>query len=347
MDVTKYKLCVNCLRQGYFESECRMGPCREDGCTERHNSILHRPSHSSNHPALEEEQDEIQVNYCNQNTSQVLLSTAMIEVANPLDHRNIKVRALLDCGSQSSFISESLKNRLSLKARPIDTLKVIGIGNTSPKHVIESCDIQLKSTINNFNAMLSCFVLDELTGRLPKTPVDITSIKLPQNIELADPMFHQPAAIDVLIGADLFWDILGNEECSLGPNNPELRNSKLGWLVAGRINSAVSSKRIHCNHAIVSATENKNIENLVSKFWELEEVPKKQIMSEQDNECEKHFLTHTIRDEEGRFCVKLPLMKSPDCLGDSYNAAKRRFLNLEKRFKRNPTLKSEYTKFMN
>ncbi|XP_013161370.1 PREDICTED: uncharacterized protein LOC106113183, partial [Papilio xuthus] len=348
MDVTKYKLCVNCLRQGHPESECRMGPCRERGCSKRHNSLLHRPSSSSSHLALIDEQDgnEVIVNYSNQNTNQVLLSTAIIEVSNPVDHQKVKVRALLDCGSQSSFISESLKTRLSLKSRHIDTLKVIGIGNTSSMNVIESCDIQLKATNSNFSAMLSCFVLNELTGRLPKTPVDVESIKLPENIQLADPLFYQPAPIDVLIGADLFWDILGNEQRSLGPNNPKLRSSQLGWIISGPINSAVSSKRIHCNHAIVSSSQNENIEQLVSKFWELEEVPKRSSVSEDECECERHFLANTIRDEEGRFCVKLPLKESVDCLGDSYNRAKKRFINLEKRFKRNPNLKSEYTKFL-
>ncbi|XP_045541455.1 uncharacterized protein LOC123722945 [Papilio machaon] len=348
MDVTKYKLCVNCLRQGHPESECRMGPCRERGCTERHNSLLHRPSSSSSHLALIDEQDEneIIVNYSNHNTNEVLLSTAIIEVSNPVDHQKVKVRALLDCGSQSSFISESLKTRLSLKSRHIDTLKVIGVGNTSSMNVIESCNIQLKATNSNFSAILSCFVLNELTGRLPKTPVDIKSIKLPENIQLADPMFYQPAPIDVLIGADLFWDILGNEQRSLGPNNPKLRSSQLGWIISGPINSAVSSNRIHYNHDIVSSSQNENIEQLVSKFWELEEVSKKSIISEDESACERHFLANTIRDEEGRFCVKLPLKESVDCLGDSYNLAKKRFINLEKRFKRNPNLKSEYTKFI-
>lgn len=31
-DVKKYKLCMNCLRQGHSESDCRMGPCHENGC---------------------------------------------------------------------------------------------------------------------------------------------------------------------------------------------------------------------------------------------------------------------------------------------------------------------------
>ncbi|CAK1595287.1 unnamed protein product [Parnassius mnemosyne] len=45
--------------------------------------------------------------------------------------------------------------------------------------------------------------------------------------------------------------------------------------------------------------QNENIEQLVSKFWELEEAPKKSIISEDESECERHFLANTIRDEEG------------------------------------------------
>ncbi|XP_061721887.1 uncharacterized protein LOC133528515 [Cydia pomonella] len=345
MDVTKYKLCTNCLRQGHVESECRMGPCREHGCTERHNSLLHRPSSSSSHLAQVDEEDAVHVNYAYQNTIQGrrgLLSTAIIEVENPVNHQKLKIRAFLDNGSESSFITESLKAKLSLKPRSIESLNVIGMGDTPSKHVIKgTCDVQLNSTKNKFSAILSCYVMDELTGRIPKAPVDITSFNLPQNIELADPMFHQPGPIDVVIGADLFWDIIGHEEISLGPNNPKLRSSKFGWIVCGRINSVVSNKKILCNHAVVSSTQNENVDNLVSKFWDLEEVPKKPNLSKPESECEKHFLTHTIRDEEGRFCVNLPLKESVDCLGDSYNTAKKRFFNLEKRFKRNPTLKYE------
>ena len=52
-------------------------------------------------------------------------------------------------------------------------------------------------------------------------------------------------------------------------------------------------------------------------------------MSVYDSDCEKHFATHTTREASGRFCIKLPLKDSADCL-----LAKRRFLNIEKRFKR-------------
>lgn len=98
----------------------------------------------------------------------------MVDIMNPVDQQRIRVRALLDCGSQSSFITESLKTRLSLKAHSIDSLKVIGIGNDPSKNVVESCNIQIKSINSKFNAMLSCLLLKELTDRLPKTPIDIS-----------------------------------------------------------------------------------------------------------------------------------------------------------------------------
>lgn len=354
-DVVKYKLCKNCLRQGHGQSECRMGPCREPGCSERHNSLLHSPPESFNHLAAVDEQDEVVVNFSNQNKGLVLLSTAIIEASNPAGQQKVTVRAMLDCGSTSSFITESLKSKLSLKSQPIDCLKVIGIGNSAAGNVTESCNIKIQSINSDFNAQFSCLVLKELTGQMPKTPIDISSLKLPDHIKLADSMFHKPAPIDVLIGADLFWDILGNEQYSLGNNNPKLRNSKLGWIISGPIQTMPKhnnniNNNIQCHHAVLhncNDNNDTNIEKMLAKFWDLEDVPIKGTTSQLEHDCERHFISHTTRDEHGRFCVKLPLKESADCLGGTYNLARKRFVNLEKRFKRNPSVKSDYTKFIN
>lgn len=217
-DVTKYKLCINCLRQGHPPSECHMGPCRE--CKKRHNSLLHHENFSVNNHITVDECSHSTVNLSIQNSTQVILSTALIKVSNPLTHKYKNVRALLDCDSQSSFISKSLQECLALKTNPIDSLKVIGIGNNVSNNVVESCKIQIVSLKSKFNVQLSCLVLNELTGYLPKYPININNLNLSKDIALADPTFNQPGPIDVLIGADLFWDVLGNEQLSLGPNNP-------------------------------------------------------------------------------------------------------------------------------
>ncbi|XP_045493455.1 uncharacterized protein LOC123692724 [Colias croceus] len=324
-----------------------MGSCRQ--CQQKHNTLLHSSNDDVTANLSTDEQvepNESVASFSRQMSKHVLLSTALIEVFNPINKQVEKVRALLDCGSQSSFITKSLQRRMSLRTCPMQALNVIGIGNNSSNTVYESCLTQIKSLNSNYSVTLSCLVLNELTGRLPKTPVDIQALKIPNSLTLADPEFYKPAPIEVLIGADIFWDILNSEQLSLGPNNPKLQNSKFGWIIAGPINNYFSKETIHCNHARIANPTSDEIHKMLTKFWELEELPQKTVRSQNDFASEKHFLNTTTRLESGRFCVKLPLKDSPDCLGDSYSQAKKRFLNLEKRFRRNKELKSKYVEFI-
>ncbi|XP_028178737.1 uncharacterized protein LOC114366158 isoform X2 [Ostrinia furnacalis] len=344
-DVKNHKLCSNCLRQGHSLNNCRMGPCRE--CKKRHNTLLHDPtiSYKSNISINDSESTTI-VNHSIQN-QQVILSTALVDVLNPITNQSIKVRALLDCGSQSSFVTKSLQNKLKLKSNRLNNIQVIGIGNSCSNQPIETCNVQLQSQNISFSTQLSCFVLNEITTELPRAPIDIKTLKLPSSIILADPTFNQPSKIDILIGADIFWDILENEQRSLGCPGPKLHNSKLGWLISGPIfTQNSSSKSVQCNHASISQNSNNEVDKMLPIFWDLEEIPQKRILNKNDEECENHFLQNTVRLNNGRFSVKLPLKDTADYLGDTFALAKRRFISLEKRFKRNANLKAEYCKFI-
>lgn len=351
----RLKLCTNCLRLGHKIQTCRLGPCLK--CKGRHNTLIHNPSNSNNDistssvvATFPDDTDDTIVNFSKQNSNQVLLSTAFIEVANPRTNQAERVRALLDCGSQSSFITQSLKERLSLPSNADCQVNVIGIGNQQTGMVTESCVAQLRSLVSQFNVTAGFLVLPQLTGHIPRFPIDTKQLQISKEFQLADPMFHQPAPTEVLIGADLFWDILGREQHSLGPNNPKLRSSQFGWIISGPMHTNIPSYNsiVHCNHSIISKTSNDddNIHQELTKFWELEEVPLRSKLSESEKACEAHFLSHTSRLDSGRFSVGLPLKDSPDCLGESYNLAKKRLLNLEKRFKRQPEVKSQYVEFM-
>ncbi|XP_059047190.1 uncharacterized protein LOC131842634 [Achroia grisella] len=335
---------IICDRQGHPLSDCRMGPCRI--CKQRHNSLLHNPLKEIKSNAAVRDNDTV-VNFHNQTPNQVILSTALVEVCNPSTNQSEKIRVLLDCGSQSSFISKSLKEKLSLNSNHIDTIRVIGIGNNCTNNIIETCTTQLKSLNSSYQLNLSCLVLDKITSEIPKAPINIQNINLPENLPLADPVFHKPACIDVLLGADVFWEIIGNETRCIGERGPKLINSKFGWIISGPIPSKNKKyNKIYCNHALTKSSYN-DIDDIIPKFWEIEELPKRPILSKNEKLCEKHFVSNTTRLNTGRFCVRLPLHDTPDCLGDSYNLAKRRLLNLERRFRRNPSLKIDYAKFIN
>lgn len=143
----------------------------------------------------------------------------------------------------------------------------------------------------------------------------------------------------------MFWELIGSEQQSLGLNKPSLRNSKLGWLIAGPIPIVQSPRKFNqpviCNFLIKE--ENLNLDQGLAKFWELENIPQVQPRSEEEKLCEKHYLSNTSRQTDGRFVVGPPLKKEIDSLGHSYNTAKKRFLNLENRFRKHSDLKKLYT----
>ncbi|MGZ7281825.1 hypothetical protein ACXWQV_09770, partial [Streptococcus pyogenes] len=64
------------------------------------------------------------------------------------------------------------------------------------------------------------------------------SFKIPQiQLELADPQFYGPNKIDILLGADIFFEIL-NPEKHVIAGLPNLQSSKFGWLIAGSWHNA-------------------------------------------------------------------------------------------------------------
>ncbi|XP_047032656.1 uncharacterized protein LOC124639368 [Helicoverpa zea] len=345
-DVQKYNLCHNCLREGHQAADCTLGPCVFKECNERHNSLLHQ-----SRAVLSTNSAEVLSSFSEPYTDHVFLSTVVIEVSNPLTSVTEKVRALLDCGSQSSLITKALKQKLQLDTNQTNEINIIGIGNNLCHKVTESCKITLNSMNKPYSVTLTCLVLDELTGELPRAPINIKNFTLPDYIKLADPSFNVPAKADVILGADIFWDVVGSEQYSLGPKNPKLISSKFGWLVAGPMFSSYS-KYIQCNLSSSSKGSYKsdsiaNIDQNLTKFWEVEELPQKTSLSPIERLCEEHFIANTTRLSSGRFCVKLPLLDDPNTLGDSYDLAKIRLLNLEKRFRKNPELKTQYTEFIN
>lgn len=156
---------------------------------------------------------------------------------------------------------------------------------------------------------------------------------------MSDPQFNIPAKIDALIGGELFYELLEQDRVSLSLPRVYLQNTKLGWIVSGKVGVAGQSK-IRCN--IVRDTLNEQVE----RFWMLEEVVNKIHKSAEEEICEEHFKAHTQRDNEGRYMVKYPFTNRLQELGSSFSAASRRFFSLERRLERNPEIKKQYHQFM-
>lgn len=362
------KLCLNCLRQGHSANACRIGPCRL--CNKLLNSLIHShdapvgaaPSTSHSNVALcagtplpleQSPQASPNIQTTSNNISQhsvvlsavhrdcVLLSTALIQI---LDHKGQghTVRALLDNGSTSSFITEKLHAKLNLPTMSTSSL-VEGL-NAQTSRLNKQCGVTLSSLINTYKTNTNCFIVPRITQQLPTVHINCTLLKIPPNITLADPTFNIPSEVDMLLGADIFWSVLDSHNISLGKNMPTLSKTKFGWLISGLIQINTYSNTVHCNHTIV--TQDDQLQEQLTQFFEHENVPQHKQMSLEEQLCEQAFIDNTTRDSDGRFIVTIPLKESPSMLGDSYERALARFVSLERRFSRDPLLKKQYCTFI-
>lgn len=333
------KLCLNCLRKGHFSRFCKSSSCRK--CRRRHHTLLHheRPNEVSTDshknaqvlPITEVPSTTLSAS----SVKQVLLSTASILIFDSHEQPH-NVRALLDCGSQSSFITTSICRVLQLELETVN-LSVSGL-TQQISHSQSKCIVKICCNRGSFISKLPCFLLPQITGDLPNFRFDSTDLHIPSNIRLADPDFNIPGPVDILIGADLFWSLIGVGQIKLGPNQPILQKTKLGWIISGPVGLSYSNKVV-CNVS-------KDLEMQLTKFWEQEEFPDRKPWSQEELACENHFINNTKRNEDGRFIVKIPFKRSVSNLGDSQQQAKRRFWSLEKRLQADQNLKHEYVKFI-
>lgn len=293
----------------------------------------------------------------------VLLATARVTLYKA-DGRPIQAKALLDSASQNSFITDSLVNKLNYV--PYNRrLNISGISQDSfMSH--KMIDLVIHSNVQNKKFDLSCAILSNITCKLPQISLDESLLKIPTHIKLSDPFFSSPSQIDILIGAELYYDLLLNETYKLGKNLPVLQNTHLGWVIAGnfpistpQMNKSLSQLIMndltpHINNAqgavsmFIQSSEISSLDNLMQRFWNIEEVSESSVKTVEDELAENIFCSTTKILANGSFQVDLPL-KSPteyEKLGDSFCIAKKRFLNLENRFKRNPSYFCEYKKFI-
>ncbi|XP_018367479.1 PREDICTED: uncharacterized protein LOC108763994 [Trachymyrmex cornetzi] len=359
-EIRKRKLCTNCLRStDHASNKCPSGSCKI--CNSKHNSLLHltaaistksdtsNPRESpvddkggappaSSPTALVTHSANSPVHNC------VMLSTAVVS-AHDSKGALKSCRVLLDSGSQANFISQRFLDTLGLRTRASE-VSISGINKTTTRS-LRAVEVHLQSRINSFNILLDCIVTDHVTDKLPAFTIKRSAFEIPQNIKLADPQFNVASEIDLLIGAEQFWRLLCVGQIKSSPTQPILQKTRFGWILAGRLdNSSTSRQGVQSFHASIS---NAQLQQQLSQFWQIEDITQtSDDHSVEEHLCEQHFLQNLSRDPQGRLIVKLPFKELASItLGDSRGAALKRLYGIEKRFKLNPNLRTQYSEFMN
>ena len=362
--VQKTGLCFNCLSNTHPVSRCRHAKsCRR--CGRRHHSLLHFEredlqgntnnaitNYVENKEGKEKQilntplETKVVANFAKGDLHRysVLLATAVVK-ANSRNGSTYTIRALLDQGSQASFITETTVQLLGLKRKPINGL-VSGIGDGQMRINYET-SLVIESHYNaNHKIHVNAYILSTLASVLPTTNFNTPDWLENENLTLADPGFGTPSKIDILLGAEVYSEVILTGIIKNPQGNLIAQNTILGWILSGRMSQDLGSQR----EKVISMHVNVRDDDLLKQFWEIENEPNSldKRLTKTEIYCEEFYNRTTERNEDGRFIVRLPFAEEdPKCqYGKSREIALRRFLYLEKRLLRNDKLYNDYRKVM-
>ncbi|KAJ8914861.1 hypothetical protein NQ315_014874 [Exocentrus adspersus] len=194
--VDKNKCCKTCLNK--HADKCKLSfKCQN--CRKNHNSLLHLDKSSDVPDPSSSTGETAQTNcYLSKNSDNVLLPTVQVNII--YNTKVITVRALVDSGSQTSFLTNEIVKKLNLKTynHNLD-VDVLGIAENMMQ-VKRATNVKVHSVVNDYN-ITSC----QLRGNLPQFQINPATITIPKNIQLADNDFYKPKKIDLLLGANIFF----------------------------------------------------------------------------------------------------------------------------------------------
>jgi hypothetical protein len=115
-------------------------------------------------------------------------------------------------------------------------------------------------------------------------------------------------------------------------------------LISSKLANTLALKKTKMNHNL-TGIDGKGFQ--VNHLVHATIMDNQNLQSQEEQECEEHFTQNYYRDEEGKYVVKIPMIKNgAEALGDSLYMAKKRLESLLKRFESQPQFKIEYEKFL-
>ena len=171
---------------------------------------------------------------------QVLLMTCKVQILGP-DGSATQARALLDSTSSKLFITERLEQWLGLKRKELNVNITGNGGNPLPFSPRGTVDFRITSLKNGGRRFpMQAIVLRKVTSDLPSSPTpfnDKRKYMYLQELELADSDFGTPGAIDLLLGMEVFGQVVLHGQ-RFGPRgSPMVLKTFFGWVLSGAVNS--------------------------------------------------------------------------------------------------------------
>ena len=265
-------LCSNCLRPGHISKDCKSSHrCRV--CQKLHHSLLHLDTHEDSHSST------VSSNTATGVIPDALLMTFQAFIKAP-NGTMVKVRGLLNSASSASFISECLAHslKLPLSNHQITIAGIAGLLNHSPLRSITT--VEISSALLSCNRLtVTAIVSPQVTCNLPIHFVNQKSSWTHlSDLQLADPAYGVPGNIVLLLGVNVYAAVILQGRRAGPTGSPTAFETIFGWVLSGKTTSSTSISTHLCVTSNHTSTVACSVDDILKKFWEIEEPPKGSIL---------------------------------------------------------------------
>ena len=361
--------CFICLKRHHISRNCRSS-VRCNNCRGRHHTSICTSSSSRTEPTnpannvpagSHSATNAASVNVATSTSLQVncqtpiLLQTARAIVCDASQEEpapKLEVRAILDLGSQRSYVTTRVREALKLRKVRSESMIIKTFGSDKGDH--RACDIvELKMLTKDYDSLtISTIVVPHICDPVQMQPISPCKdvYQYLSNLELADSGDSATELqIDILIGSDHYWKLVTGRVVK-GPGGPTAIETKIGWVLSGPVEGGIQETTMvnfvttRSTHSlrVDAITEQESLDSSLRRFWDLETLG---ILKDETSVYEKFTQQITLR--RGRYEVHLPWKESHPYLPDNYELCRKRLYGLLKRLRQNPEQLVQYDTIIN
>ena len=322
--VQEKNLCSNCLAVGHSTASCRSTyRCRD--CNNNHHTTIHQaPTPTTS------------LNSSSGATSQVpdaLMMTAQVMISGPGRHQ-VSARALIDSGAGMSLVSHRVSQLLNLPLTR-NQLQFSGVQGTPckpSKHITQFNLSPMQADLPK--VLVKAAVVPTVTVDLPTR--ELTQVKnLPHlsGLQLADPTFHSLGRIDILLGADVYLQLMLQTPMVKGDkHDPGALETLFGWAIMGLVKArGDTTNSIPTHVSQIQSPEEEHLDAQMARFWDSEQPdhPPEALSSTEELVQSHYKATTTYCPKTCRYTVTLPRKTNIPTLGNSRVQALSRYIHNE------------------